>query len=103
MTTVANPAGVNEDFNPSTVNEGFNLSTAQSSSGDGLAQAIWLNLKRGSPLTLVHDAPFNKASSGACRMLTRRVTFSGSRPPHSMTCLTRLSLWIDQAVAHGLV
>lgn len=94
MTTLENPAGVNEDFN---------LSTAQSSPVTGLAQAIWLNLKRGLPLSLVHDAPFNTASSGACRMLTRRDTFSGSGPPHSMTCLTRLSLWIDRAVARGLV
>jgi hypothetical protein len=94
VTTAENPAGVNEDFN---------LSTAQSRPVTGLAQAIWLNLKRGLPLSLVHDAPFNTTSSGACRMWKRRVMSSGSRPPHSTTCLTRLALWIDRGVADGLL
>jgi hypothetical protein len=41
VTTMESPAEVNEDFN---------LSTAQSSPVTELAQAIWLNLKRGLPL-----------------------------------------------------
>jgi hypothetical protein len=79
VTAVENPAEVNADFN---------LSTAQSRPVPGLAQAIWLNLKKGLPLSVVHDAPFNTTSRRVCLMWTRRVTSSSSKPPHSTTSLT---------------
>jgi UDP-glucose 4-epimerase len=89
---------------PAAVNEDFNLSTTQSTTVAQLAEAIWLRIKGGCPLAMVHDQPFQhdvKRRVPDVDKARRVLGFEATTTLGDM--LDEVIPWVERAVADGLL
>src|SRR5450631_2778980 len=90
--------------NPAAVNEDFNLSTTQSTTVAQLAEAIWLRIKGGCPLSLVHDEPFEHDVKRRVPDVDKARRVLGFEATTSLdNMLDEVIPWIERAVADGLL